>query len=61
MCKRFGMGLHAADVGGLEIGVEGYGFLPVMAGLVEVVGGVERVAKALVGSGLLVLVTDVTR
>ena len=37
---------HAADVGGLEIGVEGYGFLPVMAGLVEVVGGVVSVAKA---------------
>ena len=41
-----GMGLHAADVGGLEIGVEGYGFLPVMAGLVEVVGGVVGAAKA---------------
>ena len=39
----------------------GYGFSPVIAGLVEVVGGVVGVAKALVGSGLLVLVTDVTR
>ena len=52
------MGADVDGVGDVEVGVEGEGLLPMVAGLVEVAGGVVGVGKALVGSGLFVAVAE---
>ena len=52
------MGMDVVGVGDAEGGVEGEGVLPVVAGLVELAGGVVCVGEAVVGAGLLVAVAE---
>jgi hypothetical protein len=52
------LGTDLIGLGGAELGVEGEGLLPVVAGPAQVTGSVTGVAEAIVGAGLLVLVAD---
>ncbi len=48
------MDVDVVGFGDAEVGVEGEGLAPVLAGLVGVAGGVLGVGEAVVGAGLLV-------
>ena len=52
------VGVDVVGFGDTEVGVEGQGVLPVVAGLVGIAGGLVGVGEAVVGTGLLVAVAD---
>ncbi len=52
------VGADVIGVGDVEVGEQGAGLVPVVAGLVVNAGGVVGVAEAVVGAGLFVAVAD---
>ena len=48
--------MYTGGVGDTEIGVDVQGVLPVLAGLIQLVGGLAGAGQTVVGAGLLVAV-----
>ena len=52
------MSVDVVGFGDAEVGVEGEGLAPVVAGLLGLAGGLVGVGEAVVGAGLLVPLAD---
>ena len=57
LVERGQVGVDVVGFGDAEVGIEGQGLAPVVAGLLGIAGGVVGVGEAVVGAGLLVAVT----